>query len=390
MRLTKRVGLLLLLLLLALLAACNTNDKEEPTPSNESSETAGYPALTVPAGYAEDGTPQGTVFVGRFLSEPQLLAVGMAYEQGAQARVAPDLEATMGLIAAIKPAPDTAPAELVEADGLAAKLGGLTYSGILLDQPVTLTGGVGTYADENTGQPYVQLVDQLIPTGDLDGDGAEDAAAFLVDNSTGSADFVYLVAVLSARTDPQPLEAIMIGDRTPVKSLAIEGGEIIAEFIGPGPDDVACCPTRNMRQVFQLQDGGLVMRGSEDLGEASLAGLQGTNWRLVELNLDQEPALPETEITLRFEEDEISGSTGCSTYSSSIAAGEYGLPQSLMVGPISAAQSSCTDSVSQQETAYLDLLAAVIAWRYDFGRLSLTYKIGEEGLGELIYSPYEP
>ncbi len=63
---------------------------------------AGYPALTVPAGYAEDGTPQGTVFVGRFLSEPQLLAVGYAYEQTAQARVAPDLEATLQLIEEIK------------------------------------------------------------------------------------------------------------------------------------------------------------------------------------------------------------------------------------------------------------------------------------------------
>lgn len=57
--------------------------------------TAGYPALTVPAGYAEDDTPIGTVFVGRFLSEPQLLAVGYAFEQGAQARVAPDLDAML-------------------------------------------------------------------------------------------------------------------------------------------------------------------------------------------------------------------------------------------------------------------------------------------------------
>ncbi len=62
---------------------------------------AGYPALTVPSGYAEDGTPQGIVFVGGFLSEPQLLAVGYAYEQIAQARIAPDLEATMQLIDAI-------------------------------------------------------------------------------------------------------------------------------------------------------------------------------------------------------------------------------------------------------------------------------------------------
>ncbi len=63
---------------------------------------AGYPALTVPSGYAEDGTPQGTVFLGRFMSEPQLLAVGYAYEQRSQARVAPDLEAALDLIAAME------------------------------------------------------------------------------------------------------------------------------------------------------------------------------------------------------------------------------------------------------------------------------------------------
>jgi amidase len=61
--------------------------------------TAGYPALTVPAAYGDDGTPQAVVFVGRFLSEPQLLAAGYAYEQATQARVAPDLEATMTVIA---------------------------------------------------------------------------------------------------------------------------------------------------------------------------------------------------------------------------------------------------------------------------------------------------
>ena len=60
---------------------------------------AGYPALTVPAGYDEEGRPTGTIFVGTRLSEPQLLAIGYAFEQAAQARIAPDLEATMALIA---------------------------------------------------------------------------------------------------------------------------------------------------------------------------------------------------------------------------------------------------------------------------------------------------
>jgi amidase len=62
---------------------------------------AGYPALTVPAGYAEDGAPLGVTFVGRFLSEPKLLAVGYAYEQTARARVPPDLEAAMALVEAL-------------------------------------------------------------------------------------------------------------------------------------------------------------------------------------------------------------------------------------------------------------------------------------------------
>ncbi|MDX1417817.1 MAG: amidase family protein [Candidatus Promineifilaceae bacterium] len=62
---------------------------------------AGYPALTVPAGYDENGRPQPVVFIGGFLSEPQLLAVGYAFEQQAQAWVAPDLEAAMASIEAL-------------------------------------------------------------------------------------------------------------------------------------------------------------------------------------------------------------------------------------------------------------------------------------------------
>ena len=62
---------------------------------------AGYPALVVPSGYGEDGSPHGLVMVGGFLSEPQLLAVGYAYEQATQARVEPDLEATLGLVRAL-------------------------------------------------------------------------------------------------------------------------------------------------------------------------------------------------------------------------------------------------------------------------------------------------
>ncbi|MEM8959843.1 MAG: amidase family protein [Acidobacteriota bacterium] len=54
---------------------------------------AGYPALAVPSGLADDGEPRGLVMIGRFLGEPDLLAVGYAYEQATRARVEPDLDA---------------------------------------------------------------------------------------------------------------------------------------------------------------------------------------------------------------------------------------------------------------------------------------------------------
>ena len=49
---------------------------------------AGYPHLTVPAGFVQ-GLPLGISFVGRRYSEWRLLAMGQAFEQATQHRRAP-------------------------------------------------------------------------------------------------------------------------------------------------------------------------------------------------------------------------------------------------------------------------------------------------------------
>ena len=56
---------------------------------------AGFPAITVPNGYSSNGEPQGLVFVGDYLSEPQLLTVAYIFEQATQARLEPNLAATI-------------------------------------------------------------------------------------------------------------------------------------------------------------------------------------------------------------------------------------------------------------------------------------------------------
>jgi amidase len=53
---------------------------------------AGYPSITVPAGYADTGMPVGVTFTAMAYSEPKLIELAYSYEQATQKRVAPEFE----------------------------------------------------------------------------------------------------------------------------------------------------------------------------------------------------------------------------------------------------------------------------------------------------------
>ncbi|HEY9736578.1 MAG TPA: amidase family protein, partial [Trichocoleus sp.] len=57
---------------------------------NRLSPFSGFPAVTVPAGFTEDGLPVGLEFLGRAYDEPTLLKLTYAFEQGTRFRQAPE------------------------------------------------------------------------------------------------------------------------------------------------------------------------------------------------------------------------------------------------------------------------------------------------------------
>ncbi|MDI6719706.1 MAG: META domain-containing protein [Methanomicrobiales archaeon] len=104
--------------------------------------------------------------------------------------------------------------------------------------------------------------------------------------------------------------------------------------------------------------------------EGGASELTSRGWSLVSYRDDGVPTgvLNGTAITLRFEGSLASGSSGCNVYFA-----EYTIrDSSLRFDPIGQTEIHCVEQeVMDQESAYLDLLAAVEKYRIDGGRLTL-------------------
>lgn len=102
----------------------------------------------------------------------------------------------------------------------------------------------------------IRLSDQ-VAYGDVNGDGADDAAVLLLSNAGGSGTFVHLAVVINDKGTPRHVASALLGDRVQIKSLAIQASEITLPMIAHGPKDPMCCPTQEVTRTFRLEEGAL-------------------------------------------------------------------------------------------------------------------------------------
>jgi heat shock protein HslJ len=252
------------------------------------------------------------------------------------------------------------------------QLKNLSYQGIYAN-PVTLKDGVYEGQPFVTGgdsRPRVQLVEQLMVSGDMTDDGFDEAAVFLTESAGGSGSFTYLAIVSNSGSNYQNIATRNLGDRVQVRALQLAEGTLILDFITAGPDDAMCCPSMKMRTTYRLVENKLQLISDKQMGPLGLQDLEGVNWSLLEF-AQSEPVPAEVPVDAMFEQNRVSGSSGCNRYFAEIKGSS---PYQIKIGPVAGTRMMCPAAIMQVEDRYLATLGKVGQFGFSFGRLMLGYK----------------
>jgi hypothetical protein len=115
---------------------------------------------------------------------------------------------------------------------------------------------------ESATELVITLSDQMA-FGDLNGDGAEDAALILISDPGGSGTFYDLAAVINSNGKPICAASVSLGDRVKVEDVSIKSGNIVVKLVIHERTDPRCCPSLRIEQEYSLQGDALVEQSPE-------------------------------------------------------------------------------------------------------------------------------
>jgi hypothetical protein len=94
---------------------------------------------------------------------------------------------------------------------------------------------------------------------DFNGDGIEDTAFLLTQNSGGSGTFYYVVAALGSKDGCKGTNAVLLGDRIAPQTTEFNNGEIIVNYADRKPNEpMTATPSMGVSKYLEVKDGSLV------------------------------------------------------------------------------------------------------------------------------------
>ncbi len=153
------------------------------------------------------------------------------------------------------PVPTAVPALTLDA----LKNAEYAVSGVASGQAKLVNGTYKEKAASGSASEVTVVFNDVTAAGDLNADGTLDAAVILVWSGGGTGTFYNLYGVINDKGAPKPTAPELLGDRIKVKSLTIQGGELIVNILKRKPTEpLSATPTVDTTLKFQVQNGKLV------------------------------------------------------------------------------------------------------------------------------------
>lgn len=136
----------------------------------------------------------------------------------------------------------------------------------------------------------IEISDNKIVFGDIDGDGKDDAAVILVENTSGSGWFYSLAVLINKDGKPSYMDQIDLGDRVIINSVSVKEKEIVIDMVTHGPKDGLCCPTLRQTVNYTLFENKLQIRPELKTYRDEYNGYEvkyPASWMVKELNEGQ-------------------------------------------------------------------------------------------------------
>jgi len=220
-------------------------------------------------------------------------------------------------------------------------------------------------------RPSIHLAPDFRVTGDLDGDGHDEAVVALSEHSGGTETWVCLAMMGRVNGLVTNLATHRLGDRTQIRDARIEDGILYVDVLQAGVHDAACCPGELASHGWELLNGQFnALIVSETTQRFGPAALEGVAWVLE--RWDRGEAAPaEPVVTLRVTGSTASGNAGCNQYTGGIFQND--VPGDMRFGTFALTRMMCGWDVMQVEARYLEALSEAVKVGWLTGQLAISY-----------------
>ncbi len=238
------------------------------------------------------------------------------------------------------------------------------------------------YAPGGASRPTVTFVRDFRLTGDLDGDGSDEAIVLLAANAGGSGEMTYLAAIGRPGGTLRNIATARVGDRVQVRDARVEARRIVLDVVQAGDGDAACCPGELVRRSWALVEGMLKEGAPVKTGRLTIDTLAGSEWVLRAWSWD-EPAPLAPPVTLKLDGSRLVGNAGCNNYFAAVTSG--GAPGDIEVGAAGSTRKMCPEAEMTVEQRFLQQLGGATGLQFVGGQLALSYAKPDKSAGVMLF-----